>query len=372
MPGSGSAAREVTAPEGHMRTGRRMVFVQPHQPLECWEGEVADPVAGGVLIRTSIAGVCGTDAHRLDGDVPLMGHPVNFGHEGIGVIEALGDGVTTDWAGAPVGIGDLVYWTPATRPLPHGERQPWPPSATVPNSASYQDFATLSPSNVFYRVPDDTQPESVIAFGCAMPTALGGQTRLGGIRPGQSVVVQGCGPVGLASVFLASLSPARQVIVIGAPDNRLEAARNLGATTTISLETTTAEERADVVRSLTDGRGAEVVVEAAGQKAAFGEGLGLLAESGRYLILGLYSGHGTVELDPFKLNNNSLSIIGSLGGTHHSDYLTVIQLAQRYGQQLRFADLITHRFPLSELEGAVAAMRSGNAIKAVVVPDLDR
>jgi threonine dehydrogenase-like Zn-dependent dehydrogenase len=352
-----------------VRRGRRIVFVKPQYPLECWEGEVADPVPGGVLIRTTIAGVCGTDAHRLAGDVPLMGHPVNFGHEGVGTIEVLGAGVATDWAGVPVHVGDVVYWTPTKEdPGRRSEQQPWPPPATVPNPASYQDFATLSPSNVFYRIPEETQAEAVIAFGCAMPTALGGLARLGGIRPGQSVVVQGCGPVGLASTFLASLSPARQVIVIGAPDNRLSAAQTLGATTTISLEQTTPEERADRVRSMTEGRGADVIIEAAGHKSAFDEGLDLLAENGRYVIVGLFSGHGKVELDPFKLNNESQSIIGSLGHTHYSDHLTVIQLAQRFGGRLGFRDLITHRFPLPETEAAIAAMRSGEAIKAIVVP----
>ena len=79
-----------------MRNGRRMVFVGAGRPLECWEGEVADPVPGAVLVRTIIAGVCGTDAHRLDGDLPDAGRPITFGHEGVGIIEALGAGVTTE------------------------------------------------------------------------------------------------------------------------------------------------------------------------------------------------------------------------------------------------------------------------------------
>jgi len=171
-----------------------------------------------------------------------MGHPVNFGHEGVSVIEALGAGVTTDWAGTPVSVGDTVYWMPGSGfPAARSEGQVWPPPATVPNPAAYQDYATLSPSNVFYRIPEDTPPEAVIAFGCAMPTALGGQ-----------------------------------------------------------------------------------------------------------------------------------SIIGRLGATHHSDYLTVIRLAQRFGHRLGFPDLITHRVGLADTEGAISAMRAGEAIKAIVLPGLDR
>jgi 5-exo-hydroxycamphor dehydrogenase len=344
-----------------------MVFVGAGRPLETRSGDVADPEPGAVLVRTTIAGVCGTDAHRLRGDLPDPGRPVCFGHEGIGTVEALGDGVTTDSAGIPVRPGDTVYWTPSgSRPaaLPSVG---WPPPDDVPNPASYQDYATLAPTNIFYRVPDDTDPAAVIAFGCAMPTALGGMARLGGVRPADTVVVQGCGPVGLASTLLASLSTARQVIVIGAPDNRLRAAEVLGASTTIPLESTTVDERRRMVLDLTDGRGAEVVIEAAGVMSAFDEGFDLLADSGRYLILGIYSGHGTVALDPIRLNNRSLSVIGSMGPASFDDYRATIHLAQRHGERLRFADLITHRFPFADTEAAIAVAGSGEAIKAVVL-----
>jgi 5-exo-hydroxycamphor dehydrogenase len=203
-----------------------------------------------------------------------------------------------------------------------------------------------------------------------MPTALGAMARLGGVVPGQSVVVQGCGPVGLSVTVLAGLTLARQVIVIGDPADRLAAAKVLGATTTIALATTTVEERRASVLDLTDGRGAEVVIECAGRMEAFGEGMGLLADEGRYVVVGIYSGHGTVALDPVLLNNRSLAIIGSMGPTTLRDYRTTIQLAQRHGERLRLADLVTHRFGLASVERAIGVARSGEAIKAVVVPSL--
>ncbi|HEY2303553.1 MAG TPA: zinc-binding dehydrogenase [Acidimicrobiales bacterium] len=349
-----------------MTTGRRMVFTGPGRPLECWEGEVADPGPGAVLVRTVIAGVCGTDAHRLDGDLPDPGHPVTFGHEGIGEIVALGDGVTTDHAGTPVRPGDAVYFTPSSGTPGVGPAMGWPPPAELPSPAAYQDYATLPPGNAFHRIPEGTDPLALIAFGCAMPTALGGMTRLRGIGPGQSVVVQGSGPVGLSATLLAGLTLARQVIVIGDQADRLAAARLLGATTTIPLATTTVEERRSSVLALTDGRGAEVVIECAGRIEAFDEGMGLLADEGRYVVLGIYSGHGNVLLDPVRLNNRSLAVIGSMGPTTLTDYRTTIQLARRFGERLRLAELVTHRFGLTQLEGAIDAARRGEAIKAVV------
>jgi threonine dehydrogenase-like Zn-dependent dehydrogenase len=354
-----------------MRRGRRMVLVGAGRPLECHETEIGSPPSGGLVVRTLIAGVCGTDAHRLAGDLPDPGRPVTFGHEGIGVVEELGAGVSTDLAGAPLRVGDTVYWSPSSREAGVPSELGWPPPAELANPAAYQDYATLPPSNMVYRVPDGADPEAVIAFGCAMPTALGGMARVGGVRPGQTVVVQGSGPVGLAATFLAGLTAARQVIVIGAPDNRLEAAAGLGATTTISLDRTTAGERRAQILDLTDGLGADLVIEAAGRMSAFDEGMNLLADNGRYAVLGIYSGHGTVRLDPVRLNNRNLSIIGSMGQTQLSDYRTTIQLAQRHGTRLGFADLITHRFGLTQLEEAIAVARDGVAIKAVVIPALD-
>jgi len=345
-----------------------MVFVGAGRPLEVWEGPVADPPPGGVLIRTVLGGVCGTDAHRLDGDLPDPGRPVTFGHEGIGVLESLGEGVVADTGGTPVHTGDLVYWTPGSIRPGAPPVCGWPPPAEVPNPASYQDYATLAPGNPFFRVPAGVAPEAVIAFGCAMPTALGGFGRLGGIRPGETVVVQGCGPVGLSSTLLASLSLARRVIVIGAPDVRLDAARRLGADVTVPLEGTTVEERRDLVLSLTEGRGPEVVVEAAGRIEAFPEGMGLLAEGGRYLVMGIYSGPRTSPLDVVGLNNRSLAVIGTMGPASFGDYRATITLAERHGERLGFADLVTHRFPLLRAEDAIATARAGEAIKAVVSP----
>lgn len=345
-----------------------MVFAGAGRGLETWQCEVEDPRPGEVLLRTQIAGVCGTDAHRLAGDLPDPGYPVTFGHEGIGVIDALGDGVTTDHRGVPVAPGDVVYWTPSSDRAGAVPSTGWPPPAEIPNPAAYQDHPTLPSTNVFYRVPDDTSPEHVIAFGCAMPTAFGGVGRLGGITPGHNVVIQGCGPVGLASTVLCASSAAHHVIVIGEPGDRRRAAERLGATTTIPFESTTADERREQILDLTDGRGADVVIEAAGHISAFDEGLSLLADEGRYLILGLYSGSGTVPFNPVPINNRSLAIIGSMGPARFADYHATIGLAQRLGDRLSFADLITHRFPLSQLQDAIAAAGSGDAIKAIVIP----
>ena len=354
-----------------MAVGRRMVFTEPGRPLVCETTATVAPGDGEVLLRTSIAGVCGTDAHRLAGDLPQPAVPITFGHEGIGEIVELGRGVTTDAAGTPVAVGDVVFFSPSSRGVPGEASGPgWPAPAHLPNPAAYQDHPTLPADNAFYRIPDDVDPESVIAFGCAMPTAIGGMSRLGGIAPRETVVVQGCGPVGLAATVLAGLSSASQIIVIGDPSDRLAAATRLGATVTIPLAGTTPADRRERVLELTGGRGAEVVIECAGRMEAFAEGMDLLGAGGRYLVMGIYSGRGGVELDVVRLNNLSQRVIGTMGPTSHADYLTTIHLAQRHGERLGFADLITHRFGLERLEDAIGVAGRGESIKTVVLPSM--
>jgi 5-exo-hydroxycamphor dehydrogenase len=353
------------------------VYVQPGE-LELWQSDVPSPEPGGVLVRVTHAGVCGTDHHILRGEIPFE-FPITMGHEGVGVVEALGEGVETDRAGDALAIGDRVYFFPVApchrcfyctvaNDYSLCESPGWPTPADRPGAASYSQLAWLAADRYFFRIPDDTPSEAVIAFGCALPAALQGLERLGPIGTDDNVVVQGCGPVGIAATMLAHLAGARRIVVIGAPEHRLSFAERFGATSTIPLEQESAELRIARVRQLCDGRGADVLIEAAGRLAAFAEGLELLAPNGRYLILGLWAGAGTVPVDPHVLYNNNLRIVGSqFQQPYH--YFQTIRLAQRLRNELPFEQAVTHRFPLAESKAAIEAAACGDAVKAVVLPN---
>src|SRR6516165_1391837 len=94
-----------------MRTAKAAVMVATNR-LETWDVPIADPEAGGALVRIVLGGVCGSDVHILTGEAGEMPFPIILGHEGVGQIEQLGAGAATDYAGAPVAMGDLVYWSP--------------------------------------------------------------------------------------------------------------------------------------------------------------------------------------------------------------------------------------------------------------------
>jgi threonine dehydrogenase-like Zn-dependent dehydrogenase len=362
------------------RTSKRAVLVKAHEPIEVWERPIGPPQAGEALLRVEFAGVCGTDVHLWRGEVPLPG-PVVLGHEGVATVEELGAGITTDYAGEPIKRGDRVYWVPlrpcyrcygctVEKDFTHCDDalSALFRDAGEPPSACYAELAWLPAGMAFYRIPDDTPSEAVIAFGCAMPTMLKGLERLGGIAVNQTVAVQGCGPVGLAATLLARASGAGEVIVLGAPARRLEMARRLGATATIDLEQVKSpEERVRRVREWTGGRGAEVVIEATGAVPAFGEGIQLAAKGGRYLIVGLWSAPGTVQVEPRYLNNMNLRIIGTaLFEARHVH--GAIQVARRHHRDLPMAEAVTHRFALAESQKALEAVAALQSVKAVIQP----
>ncbi|WP_327365847.1 zinc-binding dehydrogenase [Streptomyces sp. NBC_01217] len=363
-----------------MRNVKRAVLVKPGSPLEIWERPTPSASGREVIVSVEMAGVCGTDHHLQSGDIELP-NPMVLGHEAIGRIAELGSEVTTDAAGEPVQVGDLVYWQPL-RPCYScyactilGDVSQCPNLVTFqlhqhadkPPVGAYTQYAWLPDRTAFFKVPADVPAEALIAFGCAMPTVLHALDRLGGIQYGQNVVVQGSGPVGLAATLLAHLAGAGSITVLGAPPQRLEMAKRLGATTTIDVTSTNEQERAATVKEITDGRGADVVIEAAGRIPAFTEGLPLVASNGKYVIIGLWGTPGTSPVEPRYLNNHNISVTGSNLTKPRHIYETV-QVVRKHHRRFPLAEMVTHRFPLEQAQDALDAVGRGETLKAVIVP----
>ena len=286
--------------------------------------QVTDPTAppGGLLARVTMGGVCGTDAHRLAGHVPAPPGPIALGHEAVGEVLALGEGTVGDSAGHPLSPGDRILWYP---PAACGRcwactvlRDPsacpatdWPYPADRPGPAGFQELAALGPRVSVFRIPDGVPDAAAVAFGCALPTALAGLDRIDPVPAGGSVVVLGSGPVGLAATLALGRTDLAHLCVVGTGAERLAAARAFGATEVFDLATTSTQERRELVLDRTGGRGADLVVEAAGVAAAITDGLDLLATGATLLVLGLYSGQGVVPVDIVRLNNRSQRIVGA-------------------------------------------------------------
>jgi threonine dehydrogenase-like Zn-dependent dehydrogenase len=359
-------------------TGRAAVLVEPNR-LETWDVPIADPEPGGLLVSVVVGGVCGSDVHLLTGDAGVMPFPIILGHEGIGRVERLGEGVTTDYASVAVEEGDLVYWAPtalcgrchacAVLDQPPCERSQFFEHAERPNWGSYADYAWLPSGMAFFRLPDGADPEALAALGCALPTALGGYDQVGPVTIGDSVVVQGAGPVGLSAVLVAALSGAGHVIVIDSAPTRLEVARTLGATHSISLSELSADERREQIYDIVGPAGPNIVVEAAGVLDAFPEGVDLTGSYGRYIVLGLWGAIGASTITPRLLTTKNMTI-GGATFAKPKHYHAAMQLAARVQDRYPLADLVTHRFGVAEAIDGLRSIETAAAIKAVIDPTL--
>ncbi len=360
-----------------MSTARACVLVEPNK-IETWDVPVFDPQPGGALVRIVAGGVCGSDVHIQTGEAGIMPFPIILGHEGVGRIERLGDGTETDYAGVPVKKGDLVYWAPIA--LCHRcnsctvleetpcENSEYFEHAEKPNWGSYADYGWLPNGHAFFRLPDGADVDAIIALGCALPTALRGFDRCGPVRLSETVVVQGAGPVGLSAVLLSKLAGASEVIVIDQHPNRLEVAKSLGATATVSLGES-AEERRRQIYELCGPKGPDVVVEAAGVLQAFPEGVDLTGNHGRYIVLGLWGAIGEQSISPRDTTLKNLTIAGATF-PKPKHYFQAMHLAARVQSEIPLAALVTHRFGIEQATTALEMTAKGEVIKAIIDPEL--
>jgi threonine dehydrogenase-like Zn-dependent dehydrogenase len=189
---------------------------------------------------------------------------------------------------------------------------------------------------------------------------------LDGIGATDVVVVQGSGPLGLLATAVAKVSGARRVITIGAPDPRLEIALAFGADETLSIERMSPQERNDRVKSLTGGRGADIVMEFTGHPQAFNEGLELIRRGGRYLIVGQL-GTGTTEFKPSLIVSKQLRIIGSLSGRAKA-YWKALDFLTAHQANIPFDRMISNLYPLHEVNIAMERMKRYEEIKPAIRP----
>jgi L-iditol 2-dehydrogenase len=158
------------------------------------------------------------------------------------------------------------------------------------------------------------------------------------------------------------------VIAIGAPEKRLRAAQQMGADVVINFEHALPEERREAIMEATAGRGADVVIEASGSPAAVPEGLDLVRDNGTYVVVGQYTDHGPVEINPhLQINKKHVDIRG-VWGIDLSHLYRAVRIQQAYNDRFHWQRLITHQFGLDEANEALEVVRSGRAIKAVIRP----
>ncbi len=367
------------------KTSRAACVVAYQQPLEIRDvpiPQVLEP--GAILVRTEATSICGSDVHLWQGELGIASRiplPVILGHEMMGRVARLGPGVSQDSVGQPLTEGDRIVWTHGScgncymcnvthQPTLCPNRQMYMfTNCEVPPYllGGFSEYCYVLPASGRVKIPDEVSSELASAASCALRTVVHGFDRLGRIEDRETVVIQGAGPLGLYATALAVRAGAHQVIVLGAPENRLALARNWGASHTINIDNLPdARERRQMIRSLTDRRGADVVIEASGGATAFPEGIDLVRRGGRYLVIGQV-GNQAPNIAPRLIVEKQLSILGVMSGdTDH--YYKALHFIANNRERFAFEDMLSNRYRLEQINDAMNAMQALQEIKPVVIP----
>jgi threonine dehydrogenase-like Zn-dependent dehydrogenase len=363
-------------------TSRAAVLREFHEPLTLERYPVPDPEPGGMVARVAYGGICGTDVHLQEGRLPIP-RPVVFGHEAVGVVDALGEGLDTDAAGAALAVGDLVAWAsniPCGRCracVVRGQRTLCPnrriyginqrADAWPHLSGGWAERIVLRPGSTVVRVPDGVSAEDAISLGCAGPTAVHGMEHLAGHDLGD-VVVQGAGPVGIAAALFARLRGAERVVLVGGPRSRVAVCRDHDlADATVDLdEVPDVSDRLTAVRALTDPDGADTVIECTGVPSAVAEAFELVRPGGAVLVLGQYTDRGDTPINPHVITRKQLRVHGSwaFAERHYAGYVRALPALLR---RVPLGQLVTS-FALEDVNDALAQVRAGAVIKAALAP----
>lgn len=354
-----TAELEVAAKSAEtLSTVKNMKALVYHGPgKRVWESKPRPTIQepSDAIVRITTSTICGTDLHILKGDLPTVTDGRILGHEGIGIVEQVGTGVSE------FHVGDRVIISCVTACLKcdfckrgiysHCRRGGWILGNTIDGTqAQYVRIPHADGS--LYKFPPDADEEAMVMLSDILPTGFECGVLNGQVKPGDTVAIVGAGPVGLAVLLTAQFYSPALTFVIDVDDKRLAVAKKLGATTLINSSDGEAAER---VMDLTEGAGVDVAVEAVGLPETFAICQAIIAPGGRIANVGV---HGKpVELHLEKLWDRNISITTRLVDTVSTSMLLKIVCSGK----LQPEKLVTHRFALDDIMKAYDTF--GNAAK---------
>ncbi len=362
---------------------------------------VPEPGPGAVLVRNELSGICGTDKHTYEGYVSQYTgaakpsstpFPIIQGHENVGTVAAIG-GCVLDFDGQELSVGDRVVVSPnlvcgscfsCTHDLPYTLCENIRDYGNTISAAEpphlfggWAHYLYALPGSRIFRVPDDLPSEvAVLAEVFAVTIGLDRAKQFGaypaeGFQVDDTVVVFGTGPLGLCHVAKARMLSAGTIIAVDLSAHRLDFARRLGADVAVNRTEASAGDLLTLVRDLTRGRGADVVVECAGVPVAVPESLDLLRPGGTYIEVGNFSDLGTVEISPNRhLCSKGIRMIG-IPGQEAGAYGPGMRQMARTLHEYPWQEFVSHRFPLDRVEEAVTTSIDPASRKVVIDPWLD-
>jgi len=363
---------------------RGVVLEQTGGPLTVSELDLAPPGPEEVLVRLRASGVCHSDWNAVDGTSETV-CPAVLGHEGAGVVEAVGDRVTRVAPGDHVALS----WTPwcgeceeCKRDLPQLCSTVWPAMGTgglmdgTPRLSRdgepiyhYSFLSTFAeacvvPERSCIPIADDIPFDVAALVGCAVSTGAGAVWRTAGVQAGDRVAIVGCGGVGLSALLAAVAVDAEPIVAVDAAPQKLDVARSFGATHVVAWQGT-AEATAEAVRDASGG-GVDYAIEATGRPEAMVTAFLSTRNRGAAVLIGIPRPDAVVSLPATTIPRMERRVLGSIYGSTRPerDFSHTLDLFRE--GRLPLDRLITHRLPLEQAERGFELMHSGEAVRVVL------
>jgi S-(hydroxymethyl)glutathione dehydrogenase/alcohol dehydrogenase len=362
---------------------RAAVLHRSGTPLSIEQVTAGDPAPTDVVVSVRAAGLCHTDLEVIDGSLryPL---PMILGHEAAGVVERVG----AEAGNVSVGDHVILSWNPHCghcfqcdrgQPIlcdtylgegPRGVHFDGLSKASLGDGSSLKHLMFLGafaeycilPAQQAIVVPKEIPFDRACLIGCGVMTGVGAALNIAEIGYGDTVMVIGCGAVGLAALQGAVMAGAGAVIAVDLDDAKLKLAANLGATHAVNAKT---QDPVELVRSVTGGRGADVILEAAGHPAAFRQTAEAVRAGGQVIWLGKIDVANDVSFRWGSLMGEKRLRRSSYGGARPLRDFPMLARAYLDGR-LKLDDLITARVKLDDINRGFDDLRAGRSIRTVI------
>ncbi len=348
------------------------------KPLVIQDVEIDPPRGGEVRVKLAACAICHSDILYMDG---AWGGtlPAIYGHEAAGIVKEVGPGVDGVAAGDHVVVTLIrscggCHFCAQGEPVMCESRFPLDEQGRIHaadggelfqglRTGAFAEEVVVEQSQIVV-IPPEVPLDSASLLACGVITGLGAVVNSAKVPPGSNVAVIGTGGVGLNAVQGAVLCGAKTIIAIDLSDDKLAAAGRFGATESINPAK---REVPDVVRGLTEGRGVDYAFVTVGAKAAVEQAFGLIRRGGTVVIVGMPGDGVMAEFEIVTLANESQRVIGSKMGSTRLK-LDLPRLVELYQQgRLKLDELITGRYPLEQINEAVASVKRGDALRNVIM-----
>jgi threonine dehydrogenase-like Zn-dependent dehydrogenase len=363
---------------------------------EIREYPLPEPASGCVLIRMEMSGICGTDKHTFQGYTAQYGgrhleFPIIQGHENVGTIAAIGgDGKYADFEGVALREGDRVvvganvacgecyycrhdfpyYCCEKTTDYGNNLSAKNPPYLF----GGWSQYMYVVPGSFLVKVPDDLPSEvAVLTEIFAVSVGLDRAKQMSAFpnesfRFDDTVVVLGVGPLGMCFLMKARMLGAGTIIAVDKSEYRLTFAKRLGADFAVNVGTMSKEQRLRMVKDLTHGRGADMVIECAGVPEAVPEALEMLRVGGLLVEAGNFSDLGEVPISPHRhICAKNARILG-VGGEEPAAYGPGMRQMARYMKNYPLQEFVSHRYGLRDVDAAMKKSVEAESMKVVMEP----